>query len=421
MLLRHIPFLRAVFLHSLSAFGGPQAHLGMMLKTFVRQRPYVTEQELMEYNAFCQLLPGASSTQTLTLIGYKRGGVILAVLTLIIWILPASIMMGALSFLLGYIDQRKLGTDIFKFIPPMAVGFLAYAAFVAFPLAIKNTITWIIMLAGAVATYFLFGQPWVIPTLIITAGIATNFSRKRIPQTEQKPRKIKWWNFWLFGIIFITAAILSELARQEDWPNRKPINLFENTYRMGSLVFGGGQVLIPMMYEQWSVRPEEEKVKVRNPNAIQIDQNDMYTGMGIVRAMPGPVFSIAAFTGGLALRDIGRSNGEKNMMQLLGCLIGMVAIFLPSALLVLFFFPIWNNMKKYAAVYRSLEGINAVVVGIMIASTLYMMKDISFSDVKPISSLISVLAILGTFLLLNFTRIAAPFIVITCLLLGYFF
>ena len=421
MLLRHIPFLKAVFLHSLTAFGGPQAHLGMMLKTFVRQRPYVSERELMEYNAFCQLLPGASSTQTLTLIGYKRGGVALAVLTLIIWILPASIMMGALSFLLGYIDQRQLGADIFKFIPPMAVGFLAYAAFTAFPLAVNNTITRIIMLVGAVATYFLFGQPWVIPTLIISAGIATNFSRKRIPQTEQKPRKIKWWNFWLFGIVFLTAAILSELARQENWPNRKPINLFENTYRMGSLVFGGGQVLMPMMYEQWSVRPEDEKIKVRNPNAIQIDQNDMYTGMGIVRAMPGPVFSISSFTGGLALRDMGGSRGEKNMMQLLGCLIGTIAIFLPSALLVLFFFPIWNNMKKYAAVYRSLEGINAVVVGIMIASTLYMMKDISFSEIKPISSLISVLAILGTFLLLNFTKIAAPFIVIACLLLGYFF
>ena len=89
MLLRHVPFLKAVLLHSVTAFGGPQAHLGMMMKTFVQQRPYVTEQELMEYNAFCQLLPGASSTQTLTLIGYKRGGVVLAVLTLIIWILPA--------------------------------------------------------------------------------------------------------------------------------------------------------------------------------------------------------------------------------------------------------------------------------------------------------------------------------------------
>ncbi len=74
MLLRHLPFLRAVFFHSVSAFGGPQAHMGMMMKTFVERTPYVSEKELMEYNAFCQLLPGASSTQTLTLIGYKRGG-----------------------------------------------------------------------------------------------------------------------------------------------------------------------------------------------------------------------------------------------------------------------------------------------------------------------------------------------------------
>ena len=415
MLLRHIPFLKAVFLHSVTAFGGPQAHLGMMMKTFVHRRPYVTEKELMEYNAFCQLLPGASSTQTLTLIGYKRGGVPLAVLTLIIWILPACILMGALSFLLKYIDQRQLGTNIFKFIAPMAAGFLAYAAFIAFPLAIKNTITRVIMLVGAAATYFLFGQPWVIPTLIIAGGVVTNLSRKRIPQVEQKPKKIRWWNFWLFGIIFIAAGIISELARKDDWPNRKPINLFENTYRMGSLVFGGGQVLMPMMYEQFTVRPEALKVKEKNPNAIQIDENDMYTAMGIVRALPGPVFSIASFSGGMALKDMGTE------MQIIGCLIGMVAIFLPSALLVLFFFPIWNNLKKYAAVYRSIEGINAVVVGIIIASTFYIMKDITFSGVKPTSSLISVVVMLGTFLLLSFTRIAAPFIVLACLLLGYFF
>ncbi|HEV7780643.1 MAG TPA: chromate transporter [Chitinophagaceae bacterium] len=420
-LLRHIPFLKAVLVHSVTAFGGPQAHLGMMMKTFVHRRPYVTEEELMEYNAFCQLLPGASSTQTLTLIGYKRGGVPLAVLTLLVWILPACIMMGALSFLLYYIDQRQLGTDIFKFIPPMAVGFLAYAAFTAFPLAIKNTITWIIMIISAAATYFLFGQPWVIPGLIITGGVATNLSRKRIPQVEQKPRKIKWWNFWLFGIIFIAAGIVSEMARKDDWPNRKPINLFENTYRMGSLVFGGGQVLMPMMYEQWSVRPEVKAIRERNHDLVQIDEKDMQTAMGIVRALPGPVFAISSFTGGMALKDMGTTPQEKIMMQLLGCLIGMVAIFLPSALLVLFFFPVWNNLKKYAAVYRSLEGINAVVVGVMIASTLYIMKDVSFSDVKPVSSLISVGVILGTFALLNFTKLAAPLIVMGCLLLGYFF
>src|ERR1700681_580748 len=108
----------------------------MMLKTFVQKRKDVTQEELMEYNAFCQLLPGASSTQTLTLIGFKRGGIPLAILTLIIWILPACTLMGAFSFLLEYIDQRTLKTDIFKFVPPMAVGFLAYAAVKAYRLSV---------------------------------------------------------------------------------------------------------------------------------------------------------------------------------------------------------------------------------------------------------------------------------------------
>ena len=122
----------------------------------------------------------------------------------------------------------------------------------------------------------------------------------------------------------------------------------------------------------------------------------MYTGMGIVRALPGPVFSIASFTGGMALKDYGKTPEERTFMQLVGCIIGTVAIFLPSALLVLFFFPIWNNLKKYAAVYRSLEGINAVVVGIMIASTFYLMKDISLLDVR-LGSLINAIVIAGTF------------------------
>jgi chromate transporter len=184
MLLRHIPFLRTVFIHSLTAFGGPQAHIGLMMKNFVHQKPYVTKEELMEYNSFCQLLPGASSTQTLTLIGYKRGGVPLAILTLLIWILPACILMGALSFLLEYIDKRQTGTDVFKFIAPMAAGFLAYAAYMVFPVAIKNTITWVIMIFATLVTYFLFGRTWVVPVLIISAGIVTNFSLKRTNRTK---------------------------------------------------------------------------------------------------------------------------------------------------------------------------------------------------------------------------------------------
>ena len=223
----------------------------------------------------------------------------------------------------------------------------------------------------------------------------------------------------MFAIIFIAAGFISSTAKKQDWPNRKPINLFENTYRMGSLVFGGGQVLMPMMYEQFCIRPVEVKAKKNDQNVITIDKQDMYNGMGIVRAIPGPVFSIASFTGGMALKDMGATPEQRSAMHVLGCLIGTIAIFLPSALLVLFFFPIWNNLKKYAAVYRSIEGINAAVVGIIIAATLYIMKDISIVEAKTVS-FINVGVILGTFLLLQYTRIPSPVVVIVCVILGYF-
>ena len=412
MMLRHIPFLKSVFLYSITAYGGPQAHIAMMMKTFVKQRPYVTKEELLEYNAFCNLLPGASSTQTVTLIGYKRGGVPLAIVTLLVWILPGSFLMGAFSFLLHYFNQNDLQTNIFRFVPAMAVGFLAYACVSTFSLSVKNLITAIIMVVCVVATYAFFKSPWIFPTLIVLSGAATNISKKRIPQVEAKPRKIKWQNIWAFALIFVLAGVLSETARKQAWLDRKPIALFENTYRMGSLVFGGGHVLMPMLYEQFSVRPD--KVSQKNPDVLRIDKRDMVTGMGIVRAMPGPVFSIASFTGGMALKNQGY------YMQLLGCVIGTVAIFLPSMLLVLFFFPIWTYLKKYAAIYRSLEGINAAVVGIMIAATLYIMKDISLIHANS-ESLINAAFILATFLVLRFTRVPSPVLVIGCLLVGYFF
>lgn len=415
-LLRHIPFLKAVFLHSITAFGGPQGHFGMMMKTFVQQRKDVTQEELLEYNSFCQLLPGASSTQLLTLVGYKRGGVVLAVLTLLIWIFPACLLMGAFSFFLGSVQHKDIQDQLFRFIQPMAVGFLVYAAIKSFQLSVHNTITTAILLVSAVATYFLFKLPWVLPLLIVLGGVVTNISDRRIPQKGIPPKKIKWGNIWMFAIVFLLAGVLSELARKNDWPNRRPINLFENNYRFGSLVFGGGQVLIPMMYEQFVERPKSEAVIKKNQNkkesVISIDRDDFYTGAGIVRAIPGPVFSIAAFTGGLSMSDKGI------YWQLLGCLIGMVAIFLPSALLVLFFFPIWHNLKKYAVVYRSLEGINAVVVGIMVASVFYMMKDIALTQMNSIS-LLNVGVIVGTWALLSYTKIPSPIIVLVCLLLGW--
>ncbi len=414
-ILRHIPFLKTVFLYSLTAFGGPQGHLGMMFKTFVQKRRYVTEEELIDYNAFCQLLPGASSTQTITLIGYKRGGISLAVLTLLIWLLPACILMGALSFLLTMFPAYNFTENLFQYIQPMAIGFLIYAAVRAFGFSVNNIITAVIMLVALVVTYIFFKTPWIFPILIIGGGIATSLSSRRIPEKEKiKPRQIKWINIRAFVLIFIVAGLLSETARKQNWPNRKAYNLFENFYRFGSFVFGGGDVLLPMMLDQYVERPNAPLVKLNNPDAIKIDRKDLLTGFGFVRAIPGPVFSVASFTGGMAMKK------EGPKMQLLGCLIGSVAIFLPSALLVLFFFPVWQYLKKFVFVYRALEGINAAVVGIMAAAACYLLAG-SHTGLNSSAGLISYLVIIMTYSALKYTRIPAPFIVISCVLLGWIF
>lgn len=414
-LFRHIPFLKTVFMYSLTAFGGPQGHLGMMLKIFVNKRNYVTEEELIEYNSFCQLLPGASSTQTLTLIGYKRGGVSLAVITLIIWILPACILMGALSFLLTLFPAKNYTGDLFKYLQPMVIGFLLYAAVKAFSISITNLITFVVMVLAMVVTYLFFKTPWVFPILIIAGGISTSLSSKRIPEKEIiKPRQIRWTNIWLFAIIFMIAGILSETARKQQWENRKAYNLFENFYRFGSFVFGGGDVLLPMMLDQYVERPLSDKAKLKNPDALKIERDDLLTGYGFVRAIPGPVFSVASFTGGMAMKDNG------NSMQLIGCVVGSIAIFLPSALLVLFFFPVWQYLKKFVVVFRALEGINAVVVGVMAAAAGYLLRGMNCS-LSELTGVLDCATVASTFLLLRYTRVAAPIIVLICVVLGWIF
>ncbi|MEP7163096.1 MAG: chromate transporter [Ferruginibacter sp.] len=412
-MLRHIPFLKAVLLHSITAFGGPQGHLGMMLKTFVYKRRDITEDELIEYNSFCQLLPGASSTQILTLIGYKRGGVSLAVLTLLIWILPACILMGAFSFLLTN-AKYDLSNSLFKYIQPMTIGFLAFASVRAFSISVKNFITQVLMVVAMCITYLLFKTPWVFPILIIAGGVVTNFSNRRIPEKEVvKPRHIRWTNIWLFVLIFIIAGALSETARKQQWQNRKAYNLFENFYRFGSFVFGGGDVLLPMMLDQYVARPNSAKA-IKDPNVLKIKKEELLTGYGIVRAIPGPVFSVGAFVGGMALKEKGKE------MQLLGCILGSIAIFLPSALLVLFFFPVWQYLKKFVVVFRALEGINAVVVGFMWAATLFLLSNIQVAALSY-TGIMNLLVIAGTFILLRYIKIPAPAIVIGCLILGWIF
>jgi len=401
MLLRHIPFLRSVFIYSFTAFGGPQGHLGMMMKTFVQKRKDITESELLEYNAFCQMLPGPSSTQTVMLIAMKRGGILLASLTLLIWVLPAALIMGLFSFLIYYYygqvatGGKNVPINLFAYVQPMSVGFVCYAAMRMTKASVKYVATAGIMAGGVIAT-ILFRSPWVFPVLLILSGTISNFSNKRIPTPIQKPKKINWVNLWLFALIFIVAGIMSEVARQEGWVHGRIYHVFENFYRFGAIVFGGGQALLPMMFYQF----------VDTPAQPIVTSQQLLTGYGMVQAVPGPVFSICSYVGGIAMSQYGPA------WQGLGAVVATIAVFLPSTLLLFFFFPIYENLKHHVIIYRALEGINAVIVGIIWASGFVLLDSIPFAW----SNLV-VVAI--TFCVLYFTKIPAPLVVIAWLLLGW--
>lgn len=407
MLLRHVPFLKSVFLYSFTAFGGPQGHMGMMVKTFVQKRKDLTEDELLEYNAFCQMLPGPSSTQTVMLIALKRGGVPLAVVTLLMWVFPAAFIMGALSFFIFYFDSgvahgsKAIPMNLFSYIQPMSVGFVFYAAAKMMQTSVRYVATASIMLGSLIATLFL-NSPWVFPVLLIVSGTISNFSNNRIPAPLQRPKKINWMHLWLFALIFLVAAVLSWLAKLQHWYPDRIYHLFENFYRFGSIVFGGGQALLPLMLYQF----------VRRTNSPVLTAGQLLTGFGIVQAAPGPVFSVCSFVGGMAMSQFGPA------WQVAGCVVATVAVFLPSTLLLFFLFPIYENLKHHVIIFRALEGINAAIVGIIWASGIILFKDIAF-DAALSFEWSSFVVVIITFCLLYFSKIPAPLIVLGWLLMGW--
>jgi chromate transporter len=411
--LRHISFLKAVLQHSLTAFGGPQVSMALMQHRFVEKRRDLTAEELIEYSAFCQLLPGASSTQTIVLVGFKRGGVVLAALTLLVWMMPAVCIMTSLALFVSYFSWSG-EIKALSLLQPMSIGFIISAALLLFQKSVNSIITRWIFAITAIITFIGFNTPWTIPAIIILAGVVTNFSDKRIPTDGTAPKSIQWRALVLFVLLFIAAGFLSERATKQNWESRKLFNLFENNYRFGSMVFGGGDVLIPIMYEQFVTRPASKRIQENKRDVIKIDRANFLTGTGLVRAVPGPIFSISSYMGAMALK-------EKSMStQLYGALVASIGIFLPSFLIVLFFFPIWQYLKKYAIFYRSLEGVYAAIVGIMMGASLYLIKDIAvdLQSATAVSvSMYVVIFILSTYLLYK-QKLAPQWIAFSCIVIG---
>lgn len=411
----HIKFLKSVFLFSVTAFGGPSGHYLSMLKIFVDQRKDISEKELTDYNSFCSLLPGASSTQILLLIAHRKGGLGLAVITLFVWVLPAAIFMGSLSILLTTPISSKYSLTYLRFLQPMVVGFVIYAGIRSYLQIRDNKVQVYISVMLAFTCLIFFKSPLIIPIVLIAGGLIARYT---IVVNEVHIKKIstqiRWLNLTIFLSIFAISGLLSEISKKNNWSQRAYFNLFENCYRFGSMVFGGGEVMIPIMYEQYVARPTSQRVKTLNQNVLKIDKDLFLSGAGVVRTIPGPVFSFGAFAGGAAM------SGRGTYQQIFGILIATVAIFLPSLLLVLFFHPLWEYLHRYDSLISILKGIQASTVAIMMASGLYLSKDAILNyghgsvSIHPINAI----GVLTTLLLLRYRVLSPVIITISFLSLG---
>jgi chromate transporter len=387
---RDFIFLKDVLLLSIVAFGGPQAHIGMFVERLVNRRKYLAENELMELYALCQFLPGPTSTQTITAIGFRLGGPRLAYLTLFVWAFPAVLVMTFAAILVNYLNEFQLNAkDFTRYIQPMAVGFVTYSAYMISSKIVNTKTAITLMVISAVVSYF-FNSPWLLPFMILAGGVATTFKFKQMKR-ERKPRlQIEWANFVLFLAVPVGAAIIGGITH---W---LPIRLFENFYRNGSLIFGGGQVLIPLMYGEFVEFKE------------YLSSNEFLTGIALMQALPGPLFSISAYVGGLTMRDYGM------LGQLTGSLFSSLGIFLPGIFLIFFVIRFWDHFKHYRVVKASLEGVNAVSAGLVVSAAILLFKPI---EVNPMNIGIIVCTISA----LIYNRIPAPIMILAGILAGVIF
>jgi chromate transporter len=387
--IKQLIFLKEILFLGLTAFGGPGAHFALFQRNLVQKRAYLTLPELLEIHSFCSMLPGPTSTQMITIIGYKQGGNLMAVLSLVIWFLPACISMTFFSLIWHITDKRNIPLDALQFIPAMAVGFIAAASFQVVKYIKKSSLSIILYGLGAICAV-LFRSPWIFPVLILLGGFVSHSLNKQ-EFTQIKPNiKIPWRSAsWLVGILIVSAAI----GNLTQW---KPLLLFENAYQYGCIVFGGGNVLIPMMFKQY--------VTFKG----YVSAADFMTGIGLVQAIPGPIFSISTFVNAMAMEAYGPGG------QVVGALIGTVGIFLPGFLIVMFLYPLWNQIKEHHIIKRALDGIIAVSAGLILAAAYLMFREIPYKNEYLMTFVVTLILILTN-------KIPSPVIVIVTILAGFLY
>jgi chromate transporter len=323
----------------LTSFGGPVAHLGYFHEEYVRRRKWMDEKSYADLVALCQFLPGPASSQVGIGVGLMRGGVLGGLLAFIGFTLPSVLALIIFALILQGFDVADAG-----WIHGLKIVAVAVVAHAVLGMAQKLTpdLPRKSIALFALAATLLWQTAFTQVGVIIISGIIGYFIFKS--HTAQDDSRMyfpisKGVGFVSLGLFFGLLILLPFLreATNLNW-----VAMFDSFYRSGSLVFGGGHVVLPLL--------EREFVPTG-----WLSEEAFLAGYGAAQAVPGPLFTFAAYIGAVI-------NGWQ------GGLLATAAIFLPAFLLILGTLPFWDALRRNSSISRALMGVNAAVVGILIAA-----------------------------------------------------
>ncbi len=323
----------------LTSFGGPVAHLGYFHTEFVARRKWLTEADYADLVALCQALPGPASSQVGIAIGYQRAGLPGALAAFIAFTAPSVVVLYLVT--LGTsLWNTALGMGILHGLKLAAVAVVALAVW---QMATKLTPDWPRrLLALAAAALVLLVPLTAMPVIVIAATAAVGLFLPSAPARAKAPtpHPVAAATLIAFAALLIALPLLSAATGDPT------VDIIDRFYRTGSLVFGGGHVVLPLL-ETALVAPG------------LIDSDLFLAGYGAAQAVPGPLFSFAFYAGVLLKSP---PNG------IWGGLLALAAIYLPSFLLVLGALPYWNRVRTVPRLRTALNLVNAAVVGLLLAA-----------------------------------------------------
>ncbi|QYJ02467.1 chromate efflux transporter [Nocardioides panacisoli] len=335
----------AVFLGlGLTSFGGPVAHLGYFRDAFVVRRRWLTEHAYADLVALCQFLPGPASSQVGMAIGLQRAGLRGMAAAWVAFTLPSAVALVAFGYALSALDGQTAWIGGLK---AAAVAVVAHAV-VGMARTLTPDLPRIVLAAAATAGALALSGAGGQVLVIAAAGIVGVLVLRGTPSTEADGEgvHVPVGRRTAVGCLVAFAVGLVALPALAAATASAGLDLADAFYRAGALVFGGGHVVLPLL-ESGTVQTG------------LVDREAFLAGYGAAQAVPGPLFTFAAFLGSVA---------QSGPTGVLGATIALVAIFLPAALLVLGALPFWERLRRAPRARRALQGVNAGVVGLLAAA-----------------------------------------------------